>query len=664
MTKLPKSKRLLPLVALVLTFIVFIGLGVTLIDTGTVSVYSSAGAWDLTDVDLSLKSVRLRGDVCHVPHALLSPEDYELAQDRTVYGDTTGLDVVTSRFRIYVADGGWYTFSNLLLGYSHRLYVNGQWLMDVGTFEEAPDAARPGTARVIFTAQPVDGVIELHMQSLTYLHRVDDFKSYWYIGDQSLIPNVRRVDFVSSLVLGCFLTMFLIYVMLYLLRRDYIANLYIALFSLSLLLRFGVREPSIFSAVFMQLDWYTEFRIEYVTVPVMGWLLTAVATELLPTIVPKYFRATVYIASFLFAVIFLFGDAAVANHVMFFCYIFYMLAILYQMAHGLYTVIKNLNKINLEQAILVFGFALLLFTILYAYDNYSGVNMLPASMSISAMQIIMITHVLFCFCIAAAVFISSTKDMEASKAAEFQLAAEVNSLIRINEMKTEVMANISHEARTPLAVLASYSGLVAMELKDRNENEQIVANLDKIVEEAKRVANLIESMNKFTLDNDKPNRRVLLNLGEAIKQTAGLYHHIYKRSGITLTLSVADNLMVFANPEEVTQVLFNLLQNAKDHGEQTSVSVTAAKQNGNVMVIINDTGTGVPPDLLPRLFERGVSGTKFGKGIGLAICKEVMDAHGGSITITSETTGAHKGTQVTLIWPESNMNEEDGNGDV
>ncbi|MCL1786994.1 MAG: sensor histidine kinase [Defluviitaleaceae bacterium] len=659
MNKLLDAKHLLPIGALILVIAVFLGLGMTLIDTNTVKVYSADGVWDLTHMDLSVKTVRLHGDVLYIPDALVSPMDFARMENQAKVGSPDNLSVVTSRMRVYTACCSWYTFSNLLDGYAHRIYVNGEWMLDVGTFGTTPETSRPGTARVVFTAQPIGGVIELVIQSLTYLHRVDNLGSYWYVGDQGLISNVRRIDFVSSLVLGCFLALFIVYMMLYFLRRDYLANLYIALFSLISLLRFGVREPSIFSAVFAQLSWYAEYRLEYLTVSVMGWLLTAVAAELLPTIIPKYFRVVLYTASFIFSVIFLLGDVNLINNIILYCYIFYMAAILYEMIQGLYTIIKNFRKINLEQSILILGFALLLFSVLYSYGNYSGVNTIPVYATLSTMKISLIVHVLFCFFLAAAVFIANTKDMENAKAAEYQIATEVNSLVRLNQMKTELMANISHEARTPLAILASYSGLVAMELKERNESEQIVANLDKIVEEAKRVASLIESMNKLTLDGTMHKTRIHFNLGEAIKQTAGLYQHIYKRSNIQLNLAIDDGLMVFANPEEVTQVLFNLLQNAKDHAEEGSVSITAKKEGSDVVVLIADTGAGVPPGLLPQLFERGVSGTQFGKGIGLSICKDVVDAHGGSISIESEVSGENKGTRVTLILPGSHVTEDE-----
>ncbi|MFT3958511.1 MAG: ATP-binding protein [Desulfovibrio sp.] len=101
--------------------------------------------------------------------------------------------------------------------------------------------------------------------------------------------------------------------------------------------------------------------------------------------------------------------------------------------------------------------------------------------------------------------------------------------------------------------------------------------------------------------------------------------------------------------KELTQVVFNIMQNAKDHTEQGSVFIRAARKNGSIIITVADTGSGIAPELLPRIFERGVKGANGGAGIGLAICKEIMDAHGGCIRIANNNgTGA----VVTLTLPE------------
>jgi len=266
-----------------------------------------------------------------------------------------------------------------------------------------------------------------------------------------------------------------------------------------------------------------------------------------------------------------------------------------------------------------------------------------------------------CFFLAIAAFISSIKFTEAAKTAKQQLAMENISLAQLNHMKMELMTTISHEARTPLAVIASYSGFIAMELKNKEGNSGIIDDLDAIVEEAKRVADLIDSMKQIILSTDFTlKKRTNLDLSQIIRQLTSLYRHLFEQSGIQLETVVEAGLIVFANGEELKQVLFNLLQNARNHTEKGKVSITAKQENNEVVVVISDTGIGIAPQLLPHLFKRGVSGTGCGMGIGLAVCKEVIDNHHGRITIESQLIGANQGTRVRVSLPA--VKEEKGYG--
>ncbi len=234
--------------------------------------------------------------------------------------------------------------------------------------------------------------------------------------------------------------------------------------------------------------------------------------------------------------------------------------------------------------------------------------------------------------------------------AEQKLAMENAALERVNRMKTTLMDTISHEARTPLAVLASYAGLVSLNLKHKGTDMETAADLDKIVSEAQRVADLIDSMNKLTFSGEEEAtlaERVQLDFGELIRQVAKLYMPLLERHDVALQLNIAGEFPVFGNPKELTQVIFNIVQNAKKYTEQGSISISVAKKNGHIVVSVADTGTGITPKLLPHIFERGVKGAQGGAGIGLAVCKEIIDTHNGTITITS-----NNGTVVTVTLPE------------
>jgi len=242
---------------------------------------------------------------------------------------------------------------------------------------------------------------------------------------------------------------------------------------------------------------------------------------------------------------------------------------------------------------------------------------------------------------------------EEKREAERRLVAENAELDRANKLREEMMATISHEARTPLAVLASYSSLVALEMKEKNMGApQVAADFDKIAHEAKRVANLIDRMKNLPLQKEKTAQRAEVDMGELVAQTTALYRQILARLGVSLFADIpADLPPALGCPEELTQVVFNLLQNAKNHSEAGgSIVVTLESMEGELRIAVADTGAGIEPELLPRVFERGVHGGSGGAGIGLALCKEIVEAHGGRIWIESELG---KGTTVTFALPTS-----------
>jgi signal transduction histidine kinase len=109
-------------------------------------------------------------------------------------------------------------------------------------------------------------------------------------------------------------------------------------------------------------------------------------------------------------------------------------------------------------------------------------------------------------------------------------------------------------------------------------------------------------------------------------------------------------------------VLYNLLQNARNHTQDGNVRINAQFTMHNaqfkthnaqsvVTVTVADTGEGIAPDILPRVFERGVTGKNGGMGIGLAVCKELIESNGGEIWIESELG---KGTTVRFTIPMHN----------
>jgi signal transduction histidine kinase len=135
----------------------------------------------------------------------------------------------------------------------------------------------------------------------------------------------------------------------------------------------------------------------------------------------------------------------------------------------------------------------------------------------------------------------------------------------------------------------------------------------------------------------------------ALLRSVETYRFFIERQGNTLTFDIPDSLpKVNGDGDMLLQVMVNLLSNANRHTHNGRIAVIASEQEkgDTVSVTVQDDGEGVLPELMPDLFTRGVS--EGGTGFGLSICKGVIEAHGGDISLKS---AQGKGTSVTFILP-------------
>lgn len=158
-----------------------------------------------------------------------------------------------------------------------------------------------------------------------------------------------------------------------------------------------------------------------------------------------------------------------------------------------------------------------------------------------------------------------------------------------------------------------------------------------------------EQENKKTFDG--------VDLGSLIKQVAGLCEPMIHKNKNRLKFNMPEALpTVWANAGECTQILWNLLDNAARHTYEGVVTIRAENTGKNITITVSDTGEGISPELLRRVLERGISGSDERSGLGLAICKEIVDAHGGMIDIVSEQAS---GTTVTFTLPIAKEGEHE-----
>jgi two-component system, NtrC family, sensor kinase len=197
---------------------------------------------------------------------------------------------------------------------------------------------------------------------------------------------------------------------------------------------------------------------------------------------------------------------------------------------------------------------------------------------------------------------------------------------------------LAHEVGTPLNIISGRAEFLLQALPadapGRQDLEVIVAQID-------RISGIIRSL----LDMVRPQKPQVqpTRLDSVLERLLPLLQHTARRRGVVLTTAVpADLPPMLADPNQLQQVLINLLINALEAtpaGGRVSVDARATTHDGRagVAVSVTDTGPGIPPDLLPRVFEPFFT-TKppgQGTGLGLAISRDIVQAHGGQIRVES-----------------------------
>ena len=232
-----------------------------------------------------------------------------------------------------------------------------------------------------------------------------------------------------------------------------------------------------------------------------------------------------------------------------------------------------------------------------------------------------------------------------------QTKINLQRLESLSRMKTEYLANISHESKTPLTIISVNVQLAAELYEEEGADGKIIKEaLQRAQEEILRVSRITENNLNLAAMQESREKMSEINLSKLIISSTEIRRFVTKRNGNTLMINIPDTLPhVYGNADQLIQVMDNLLTNANNHTKNGQIAIKAEAAYGHITVEVTDSGTGIPPKLLPRVFERGVTDSG-GTGIGLSLCKKIINNHGGEIW--AESPG--QGTAVVFTLPVYN----------
>lgn len=236
-----------------------------------------------------------------------------------------------------------------------------------------------------------------------------------------------------------------------------------------------------------------------------------------------------------------------------------------------------------------------------------------------------------------------------------ELADTINEMsIKINQnekMQTEFISSLSHELRTPLTAITGWSETL---LNTEGLDDATRRGVGIILREGKRLTEMVLELLDFTRIQDG---RMTLNMEltdirSEFEDTVFMYGSRLAQDGITLEYLENDDDIpeISCDPKRMRQVFLNILDNAAKHGNGTPIQAEICFTEDTVVVRIRDYGPGIPEDELPlvkKKFYKGTSKAR-GSGIGLAVCDEIVQMHGGTLILENAQEG---GTLVTVRLP-------------
>ena len=232
-------------------------------------------------------------------------------------------------------------------------------------------------------------------------------------------------------------------------------------------------------------------------------------------------------------------------------------------------------------------------------------------------------------------------------------------LAELDRLKAEFVSVASHEIKTPLSVIRGYVSLLTDGIYGEVTDQQ-KKTLESVSDQVDRLTRLVHRLldiSRFEAGGGRLELR-RINVRDFLDELTGGFHVLAFQNGIDFAVNVAGDapVNIEGDADRLNEVLGNILSNAFKFTERGGrISLDARRSGAGLEVEVQDSGVGIPPDKLPKIFEKfyqvdnSAQPRSAGSGLGLAIAREIVEAHGGTITAESEVG---KGTTFCVTLPE------------
>ena len=587
------------------------------------------GVLDIRDADVSSCVFNIANEWDFYPEALYTSEDFtsgaagvkagpeESASD-TPYG--------THRLRILAQPNQYYTICSFSLDYASRVFVNGS---EVAAFGRVVDNAEDFVPQVGYMTIPMfsgeSGEIEIIYQYGNYVHKDGGYIQPTYLSTPQNMERFKASnDLVSLSVSGGLLFLMLYFLLSAAVRRkaDFLCLAFCCLVM-------ALRDQNFFNIHLLPADtsWYFAYRTFILIVmlmPVSILLLLKCMYAKATKHWPLYaYLGMAAVAAVLICVLPT-QDIVTVSTVAYYASIPYLLYLIF----GVIRHYIRQRRLNAVDILVLSGFLVLLAGLLYE-ALLTGDSSEVAHYGAAAYGMLG-----FVFLNAAAINLR----IQEREAALIESRSRGEMLERMNRLNMDFLHKVAHELKTPLTVISGYAQLTGMQLAAHHISDETPGNLKTIQQEAQRLADMVTRLMEYSYGRKSELSFGRVIVSELLENVDVIAAPMCLKNGNTVKIAADPCADVHGNFEMLLQIFINLVVNANKNTQNGTIAIRASdgERGGFVLFRVEDTGSGISLEDLPQIFEQGYSASG-SSGLGLTICREAVEAHGGEIWV--ERTG-------------------------
>lgn len=656
---------------------------------------SEKGILDLTQVHVSKQPVKLNGEWEFYWHELLSPEDIQMRSEMD--GNRDRWISIPNSWLGYRLDGqqldgtGFATYRLVIqlseqdrnerlalrlptIFHAYKLWVNGELLAEVGEVGQDKSSVTPQLATKLVFFQPENDTVELVMQVANFHHKRGGITKYIELGGSDVLTVRTNLKIAAEMfITASLLVIGMYHLLLFVLRRKDRAPLYFGLFTLM----FGIRSllvgEHMITQLFPDFQWGLQFKIEYLILCSGAYIITMYFDCIFPNYVSRWFHLCTRIVTSAFCIVVVVTPAIIYTKMLPMIGVMVVVHMIYLIVGLVKVAMWRMEGALIFLLVSMVALVTVINDFLY-YNEWSPIgNTSPLGMLVFTIaQMILLSSR---FTRAASNEERFTRELQESNnkltemnmnlerivmerthalsAAHDDLRTSYEQLLHSEQGRKKLLAYITHDLRLPLSSMLGYVEAVQDMVKPERNEQYLKYIRDNTI----RINRMIEELSFLShLETGQVSYRMEpVHVTHFLRRFYEQYELVVRDAGLDFILNIGDtedqgsNLpVVEMDVQRLEQALFNLVSNAMKFTSRGGVvrialAVDEVNHTRYAIISVQDSGTGVPPDQLEKIFDRnyrydgpGVEKGVEGSGLGLAICREIVQAHGGTVRAESD----------------------------